>query len=204
MGKKIDGNSLLQARLCYGDRPIHIYFPPGNNQADAILTQPDGSYAMHYNNRGVDLPLHGNGAPALYYEDGSQAFFEYGRLHRWGGPAVEDTATGTVQYWLNGIHLLPEEYLECKEYDIWPISWSPEGQIIWVKRTDPYCKHRVLGPAKVTFSGKEEYYYDGTRVEKTSDLRDNAPILIGALAIAGALSIWQSKSNKAKPQNVHH
>ncbi len=191
MVTKISESHLLQARLRNGDRPVHIYFSATNHAQDAIFQDESGAYCMNHPNRDITLILHGAGSPALYFEDGSRAFIEHGLLHRWGGPAVEHP--DFHQYWLNGIELSVDDYAECKLYDIWPVH-ELDGSITYVKRTEPHCIHRVLGPAHISADGTSTYYSHGVRAKESTESPTNMPLILGVLALAGSISAWKQKT----------
>ena len=67
--------------------------------ADCTL-YPDGTRQWH---KGGDpkAPLHRVGAPAWIADDGSEVWYENGKIHRVGGPAIE-WADGRKEYWLDG------------------------------------------------------------------------------------------------------
>jgi hypothetical protein len=140
-----------------------------------------------------------------------------GLLHRWGGPAIIDTQHKQEQYWLNGIPLSEQDYLECLDNDIWPIPWFSDYRLAYVRRSDSSCIHRVNGPAAVRNNGLEEWFVDGRPLEKSEESNDTLTSLaLTAIGAVGMISLLKNigkvkvavkrpsiEASRKKIHNVH-
>jgi hypothetical protein len=101
----IDERSLSQIRLVRSDRPFHIYFDYANTGGEQILLSSDGILYFDYYQRDLQLTIHSDSGPAIFFADGSMAWVVNGKYHRTDGPAVIDTVQGVHQYWRDGMHV---------------------------------------------------------------------------------------------------
>lgn len=200
----IDEMSLHHICLAKADRPFHIYFSQENTRANDILVYKDGQHRFHYPEQNITLPIHEVDRPAIFYEDGSTAWMCEGLYHRWGGPAIVDVQHDQKQYWLNGITLSEDEYLECMDANIWPIPWIAGYRVVYVRRQDNFCIHREDGPAAIRDDGDEEWFLNGRPIDKIrgSVSASTSLSLTAASAVGIVVLLEFLKKRQVKHTNV--
>lgn len=95
------------------------------------------------------------------YNDGSQRWYRYGKLHREDGPAVI-RADGSQKWYRNG-----EMHREDGPAGIYPNgarSWYKDGKF-----------HREDGPAIISTNGDQSWYINGEKLTEQEFLEKTQP-----------------------------
>jgi hypothetical protein len=110
----------------------HNEIPPSE---EFLLVEKARGYTAWCNRKAITKekpfdPHHRVDGPARIWEDGSKEWYIYGKSHRLDGPAVIDTVSGTIHWYINGNRVNSYDEFQdltgCSDEDIvaYKLKWG--------------------------------------------------------------------------------